>query len=272
MAKEAISKSCFVICPIGKEGTATRDRSNKLLKHVLKPVFEGRGYRVARADQLSEPGMITNQIVKKIVDCEILVADLTEGNPNVFYELAIRHGLKKPFIHMIDASEAIPFDNAQVRTIQIDLTDLDSVDQAKKELTGQIEAIESGAVPESPISIAFDLEALKASGNTDEAMLAAMFSEVASIRSELRELRRPSQNRPVPPRETSASDIINIIDIVGDEDIAAKLRASDVTVRDGTVTLVTPFDAEIEQKMEADLAKLLKSATGRQWRVSIVPF
>jgi hypothetical protein len=86
------------------------------------------------------------------------VADLTGGNPNVFYELAIRHGLKKPFIHMIEAAESIPFDNAQVRTIPIDLTDLDSVDRAKKEVQSQIESIEKGSSPESPISIAFDLE------------------------------------------------------------------------------------------------------------------
>ncbi|MEO0500830.1 MAG: hypothetical protein AAF205_09785, partial [Pseudomonadota bacterium] len=94
--------TCFVISPIGKADSDTRKRSDKLLKYVISPVLENRGYHVERADKISEPGIITNQIVNKIVECDILVADLSELNPNVFYELAIRHGLKKPFIHIIN--------------------------------------------------------------------------------------------------------------------------------------------------------------------------
>lgn len=157
--KDKKRKTCFVICPIGADKSVSRERSDKVLKYIIKPVLETSGYHVERADQIDEPGIITNQIVKKIIECDILIADLTEGNPNVFYELAIRHGLKRPFIHMIDASEKIPFDNSQVRTIQFDIKDLDSVDSAKKQLLAQVTSIAGGEViAESPISVAFDLE------------------------------------------------------------------------------------------------------------------
>ena len=106
------NKTCFVISPIGADGSDTRKKSNKLLKYVIEPVLHSTGYIVERADQLSQPGIITNQIVRKILDADLLIADLADGNPNVFYELAIRHGSAKPFIHLLSSKEKIPFDNA----------------------------------------------------------------------------------------------------------------------------------------------------------------
>lgn len=166
MAKKPERKTCFVISPIGADGSPTRKRSDKLLKYLVERVMNPRGYVVERADKVGEPGIITNQIVRRIVDCDVLIADLTEHNPNVFYELAIRHGLKKPFVHPIDAKEKIPFDNAQVRAIQVDLTDLDSVEDACRQLEDQISSIEaSDSIVESPISVAFDLEVSNPAGS-----------------------------------------------------------------------------------------------------------
>jgi len=51
---------------------------------------------VIRADKISEPGIITTQIIGHIVDAELVIADLTDKNPNVFYELAIRHAIRNP--------------------------------------------------------------------------------------------------------------------------------------------------------------------------------
>lgn len=267
-------KSCFVICPIGKEGGTTRQRSDKLLRYVIKEVLEPK-YLVERADQLAEPGIITNQIVKKIVDCDILIADLTEGNPNVFYELAIRHGLKKPFIHIIDANEKIPFDNAQVRTIQIDLSDLDSVHRAKAELQNQISAIESGKTnAESPISVAFDLEALRTSGNSDESLLATLFEEVRSLRGEMRAIRRdkPPQMRLI-AGPSSEKDLYEMLIQNGEFDLAARFDNATIhTFEPGNLILSTSDPIEEDQKFEQDLTEFLRKVSRRLWVVSVLPF
>jgi hypothetical protein len=49
-----------------------------------------------------------------------VIADLSFQNPNVFYELALRHACKLPIVQIIRKSERIPFDVDQVRTVQID--------------------------------------------------------------------------------------------------------------------------------------------------------
>ncbi len=268
-------QTCFVICPIGKDGSATRKRSDKLLNYVIKAVMEPRGYTVDRADQLAEPGLITNQIVKRIIECDILIADLSEGNPNVFYELAIRHGLKKPFVHLIDASEAIPFDNSQVRTISFDLTDLDSVERCKTELSSQVEAINSGkGAPESPISIAFDLEALKTSGNSDESLLAVIFQEVSSMRGELREVRKSSTRNHTAPTPRNEVELIAALNLAGKAGLATLVQESVNihSIEPYRLIASSTLHHEKDKELEDDLRDFLQAYSHRPWEVDILPF
>lgn len=100
-------KICFVISPIGEEGSETRERSDKVLKYIICDSVEQLGYEVVRADKISEPGIITTQIIEHIIDSDLVIADLTDKNPNVFYELALRHAIRKPLIQMIMKGEII---------------------------------------------------------------------------------------------------------------------------------------------------------------------
>ena len=135
-------KDCFVIAPLGEADSDTRKRSDQVLKHVIVPALKDCGYKATRADQISEPGMITSQIIQHIVDDPLVVADLTDRNPNVFYELAIRHAIRKPLVQLIKKGEQIPFDVAGTRTIHVDHHDLDSVEEAKREIVAQIRSLE----------------------------------------------------------------------------------------------------------------------------------
>lgn len=155
-------KICFVIAPIGDPDSDTRKRSDKILKHVITPAVESCGYKAVRADKISEPGMITSQIIEHIVEDALVIADLTDRNPNVFYELAFRHVVKKPFIHIINKGEKIPFDVHGLRTVEIDLADPDSVLEAKTEVGNQIKSLENNSdIIETPFSVPLDLKALR---------------------------------------------------------------------------------------------------------------
>jgi hypothetical protein len=147
-------KDCFIICPLDKDGSAIRKRSDTILKHVLSPVLESKNYTPIRADKVPKAGLITSQIINLIIDSSLVIADLSGGNPNVFYELAIRHATKKPYIQIIEEGNKIPFDVGVVRTISVNHSDLDSVEKAKIEIFKQIEEFENGHTPDSPISIA----------------------------------------------------------------------------------------------------------------------
>ncbi len=184
-------KTCFVIAPIGSDGSATRRRSDQVLKHIIAPAVEPAGYQVIRADNIAKPGLITHQIIEHLINADLVVADLTERNPNVFYELAIRHVIRKPFIQLIRVGEEIPFDIGGLRTISFDHQDLDSVDETRHRIAAQIVEIESGKDEiATPISLTIDVKSLKASSDPEGKGIASILEVLSDLRSELQTVAR----------------------------------------------------------------------------------
>jgi hypothetical protein len=176
-------KICFVIAPIGEPNSETRKISDQIFNHLISATITALGYKPVRADHISEPGIISSQVVQHVLDSPLVIADLTGRNPNVFYELAIRHAVQKPVIQIIMEEEQIPFDIAGTRTIRFDIHDLDSVQEAKSEIVRQIRSIEKGfAKTENPISVAIDMKILKESRNPEERSLADLIEAVSMLR------------------------------------------------------------------------------------------
>ena len=184
MAKEEKLKTCFVIAPIDDEGSEVRRRADQVLMHIIKPATKECGYEAVRADEISEPGIITSQIIQRLIDDDLVIADLTGRNPNVFYELAVRHTVKKPVVQIIQADESIPFDIAPTRTIHFDHRDLDSVSTCIDELIKQIRCVEKDPSKiDSPISVAIDLQSLRQSENPLEKSNAEIIAMLQDLRT-----------------------------------------------------------------------------------------
>ena len=133
-------KYCFVVSPIGDEGSETRNNADKLLKHVINPVCRDCGFKVDRVDQMNDSTSIPQTIIEKLQTADLVIADISGHNPNVFYEMGFRKCTGKPIIHLMKKGEKIPFDVNTVRTFDYDLTDLDSVDAIKQRLQQTISA------------------------------------------------------------------------------------------------------------------------------------
>jgi hypothetical protein len=85
-------KTCFVIGPIGEPGSAIRIEADDFMKYIVSPVLKELDYgEPTRADLLNEPGRITSQIIKLLLEADLVIADLTTNNANVYYELSPRH-------------------------------------------------------------------------------------------------------------------------------------------------------------------------------------
>ena len=181
-------KNCFVIAPISSSGTDVRRRSDQVVKHIIEPVVSKLGYQQppVRADKIAEPSRITDQIIGHLLDDELVIADLTGQNANVFYELVIRHAIRRPVVVMIAEGEKIPFDVSSDRVIQFNYRDLDSVARCKEELENQIHHLDKNPNSAfSPISDAIDLKAMRESGDpsaqTDARILSAIYDVQANI-------------------------------------------------------------------------------------------
>jgi hypothetical protein len=184
------TKTCFVIAPIGEAESDIRKRSDQILKYVITPAANECDYDPIRADEISKPGIITNQVIQHILDDPLVIADLTGWNPNVFYELAIRHMLRKPLVQIIEKGNQIPFDVAATRIIQVDHRNLDSVEEAKNEIVKQIKAVEEDPSEiDTPISIAFDLQTLRY-GDPEQRSIADIVEAISGLRTEISSLDR----------------------------------------------------------------------------------
>lgn len=115
---------------------------------------------------------------------------MTGDNPNVFYELAIRHAAEEPFIQIIEKGHDIPFDLHDQRTIKIDIQDLDSVNESKEQIKNHVESIESGdSEVDSPVTTAIDLHFWENSGDPQQQELAEITEVMSDMRNEMAELR-----------------------------------------------------------------------------------
>lgn len=133
-------KTCFVVCPIGEENTPTRKRSDELLKYIIEPVCQKCGFEAIRVDKIHASDSITQTILDNLKTSDLVIADLTEHNPNVFYELGYRFSLNRPLIQLKHKDDTIPFDVAGIRTIDYDLSSLSASDDFKKKLEKTIKS------------------------------------------------------------------------------------------------------------------------------------
>jgi len=127
-------KRCFVVSPIGDPESDIRKNADKLFKYIIKPVCEECDFEAIRVDQLNDANSITQTIIDELENSDLVIADVTGNNPNVFYEMGFRARTKKPIIHLKSKGENLPFDIATIRALEYDLTDLDNVEEVKSRL------------------------------------------------------------------------------------------------------------------------------------------
>ncbi len=154
-ASADLANSCFVISPIGATDSVERKHADLVLSALIEPALAQLGITAIRADQISKPGMITGQVIEHLVRAKLVIADLSFGNPNVFYELALRHAMRKAAVQIIRTSDRLPFDVGQFRTVTIDMTDIyalvPQIELHRQEIARQCRAaLEEGAIAESP--------------------------------------------------------------------------------------------------------------------------
>lgn len=190
-----MEKVCFMITPIGKDGSDIRKNADEVMEYIVNPICEKYGYSVIRADKMSNSGLITKAIIEQIISADLVIADLTGNNPNVFYELAIRHSYRKPTIQIIKGEMEIPFDVANMRTISYETT-LSGADMAKKDIESMLISIENGDIVHNPVSEVSTLLNISENSTQENAeILSTLLLEVQQIPDNLKSLESNIETR-----------------------------------------------------------------------------
>ena len=115
MANENKEK-CFIITPIGEDNDPIRRHIDGIIDAAIKPALSDK-YEVQAAHHISKPGSITKQVIEAIYNAKLVVANLTGRNPNVMYELALRHAIGKPVIMIVERGTPVPSDIIMQRVV-----------------------------------------------------------------------------------------------------------------------------------------------------------
>jgi CheY-like chemotaxis protein len=101
---------CFVIMPFSRTRSCRSEDWTEIFVNAIKPAVEGAGfsYECRRSDGLA--GNIIEDILDQLNRADLVIADLTDRNPNVFYELGVRHALRRGTVLIAQNRAHVPFD------------------------------------------------------------------------------------------------------------------------------------------------------------------
>ncbi len=120
--------TCFVMMPFG-------EWFDRYYQDIYVPAIKDAGFEPRRADELFTTGSVVEQIWQEIEKGAVLLADLTEKNPNVFYELGLAHAACKPVVFTAGKLEDVPFDLRHLRVIIYDVREPEWADQLRSSIT-----------------------------------------------------------------------------------------------------------------------------------------
>jgi len=203
-------KFCFIVSEIGEKDEDGRKDADKKLRHIFKPVLTEVKYAFKRADEESTPGFISTQIVKRLIDSKLVIADISTGNENVFYELAIRHAVKKPVIIIKKPKQTPPFDVKDIRAIDVDMTDPDVWEPAKKQLLQYIK--ESETNPEKASESILSDFTFKIDTETKEETESEVLRLVKDLQRQVRRMDKKIEEGKTPTFEPLRLNIPSTID------------------------------------------------------------
>lgn len=130
-------KKCFVLIPFA-------DEYEEIFQHAIKAAAEEKGYTCERMKEIAGPINIVNEIVSNIFEADLIVADLSGQNANVYYELGVAHSVPPPNKSIMIAAkdEDIPFDIAIYQVLKYE-RGYEGILNLRKGIAEQIEFIEN---------------------------------------------------------------------------------------------------------------------------------
>ena len=131
-------RHAFVLMPFD-------EKLDWVYEELIKPAFESAGFETLRADNIDSQQNILKDIVTAIAESDVVVADLTDANPNVYYELGLAHALRKQVVLLSQDVGTAPFDLRSYRILEYN-DRFDLFEDAKKKLSTLACGVADGSV------------------------------------------------------------------------------------------------------------------------------
>lgn len=210
---EENKKKCFVIMPIADHSDYEPGHFDRVYEFLIKPACIKAGYEPHRADDSKASHMIMFDILKKIMDSDMAICDLSSKNANVFYELGLRQAFNKKTILITDGRDKPPFDIAGFRYVPY--TSTLRVDSVRSEIDMISEMLyETENAPEDDVNSIVKLLKIKPANvetvnlNESESIIFNMFNKLQAQIEKLTPVNENNIIQPQPRRTPPISPLI----------------------------------------------------------------
>lgn len=191
-------KTCFIITPIGGDSTEIRRAAEGVMDAVIIPALKDSGFKeenIKVAHRMSNPGSINKQVISRIVEDDLAIVNLTGLNPNVMYELAVRHAVRKPVIQICESNTRLPFDIVDERTIFY-TNDMRGVIELRSNLDSYLSEIFKEDKPDNPIyRVVDEINLLRNNENSNNDVNKYIIDRLSSIENSIGTLRNHNVNQ-----------------------------------------------------------------------------
>ena len=153
--------SCFVMMPFG-------GWFDRYYQDIYVAAVKAAGFELVRSDELFTTGSVVEQIWEQISKSTVLLADLSNKNANVFYELGLANAARKPVVLAARDIDDVPFDLRHLRVIVYDVNEPKWSEKLSKSITDYLK--HAKAEPEKSIPQPFRDLLRDAEGEPDDDM------------------------------------------------------------------------------------------------------
>ena len=152
-------KTCFVVMGFGWKTDYTKPKTfdlDKTYRNIIRPAASAAGLECVRADEIVHAGNINVPMYERLLNADVVVADVSTYNCNAFYELGVRHALR-PYTTIIISEDGMtfPFDVGQIAIRKYhhlgEGIDYDEVERMKQELSEAMKIISEKGADDSPV-------------------------------------------------------------------------------------------------------------------------
>jgi hypothetical protein len=193
---------CFVIMPITDPEGYTPGHFRRVYLDIISPACEAAGFKAIRADDVKQTNLIHLDVLQKLLNCPMVVCDLSSHNPNVLFELALRQAFDKPVALIQEAGTKRIFDISPLRAIGYRKERIyDEVLEDQKSISIAINETHSAHGKGPDVNSIVKLLALTGPASLPESkspdmdLMRIMIAEIGQLQNEVRNLSR--RMRPV---------------------------------------------------------------------------
>jgi len=194
MSNGKTEEKCFVIMPISDPDGYNQGHFQKIYDQIFSPAIESAGYKPHRVDDDKSSHLIHSSIIKELIEAPMVLCDLSSRNPNVLYELGIRHAYNKPVVLVQEKDTERVFDIGGINTVDYHPSRIyEEVLEDKEKITAAIIATKENRTSYSLTQLVEISSASISNGevsNEDRitVTLSSMQNELESIRRQLNEI------------------------------------------------------------------------------------